>query len=65
MFALVNLARRLEVDPEGALRRTNTKFDRRFRRVEALLEGQGRRPEDAGLPEMEALWVRAKSEERG
>ncbi len=65
LFALVNLARRLGVDPETALRGTNAKFDRSFRRVEALLADEGRRPEDATLDEMEAHWVRAKTEERG
>ncbi len=64
LFALVNLARRLEVDPEGALRSANAKFDRRFRRVEALLADQGRTPPEATLDEMEALWQQAKREER-
>jgi ATP diphosphatase len=63
IFALVNLARRLEIDPEGALRRTNAKFERRFRRIEALLAGQGRSPAEAGLDAMEALWQQAKREE--
>ncbi|WP_029007949.1 nucleoside triphosphate pyrophosphohydrolase [Azospirillum halopraeferens] len=65
LFALVNLARRLDVDPEGALRGTNAKFDRRFRRIEALLAEDGRTPEDATLDEMEEKWRRAKSEEPG
>lgn len=65
LFALVNLARRLDVDPEGALRGTNAKFDRRFRRIESLLAEEGRRPEQATLEEMEAHWQRAKTEERG
>jgi ATP diphosphatase len=64
LFALVNLARRLEVDPEGALRGANAKFDRRFRRIEALLADQGRTPTEASLDEMEALWQKAKGEER-
>ncbi|WP_448187604.1 nucleoside triphosphate pyrophosphohydrolase [Azospirillum sp. sgz301742] len=63
LFALVNLARRLEVDPEGALRGTNAKFERRFHRIEELLSGQGRKPEDATLDEMEAFWQQAKREE--
>jgi ATP diphosphatase len=65
LFALVNLARRVEVEPETALRRTSAKFERRFRRVEDLLAEAGRSPEDATLDEMEALWTRAKREERG
>ena len=64
LFACVNLARHLTVDPESALRRTNAKFERRFRRVEALLAAAGKRPEQATLDEMEALWVQAKREER-
>ena len=63
MFALVNLARRLDVDPDGALRRTNAKFERRFRQIEASLRDAGRKPEDATLAEMEALWQAAKAEE--
>ena len=63
LFALVNLARRLEIDPEGALRGTNAKFERRFRQIEAALAGQGRKPEQATLDEMEELWQQAKSGE--
>jgi ATP diphosphatase len=63
LFALANLARRLEVDPELALRRANAKFERRFHRIEALLAEAGRTPADASLDEMEALWARAKREE--
>ncbi|HYC04791.1 MAG TPA: nucleoside triphosphate pyrophosphohydrolase [Azospirillaceae bacterium] len=63
-FALANLARRLEVDPETSLRGTNAKFERRFRQVEGWLAEQGRGPAEATLDEMEALWVRAKTEER-
>lgn len=64
LFAVVNLARHLDVDPEGALRGTNLKFERRFRRVEALLAADGRDAKDASLDEMEALWVQAKDEEK-
>ena len=64
LFVLVNLARRLEVDPEGAIRGANAKFERRFHRIEALLALQGRTPTDATLEEMEALWQQAKREER-
>ena len=65
LFALVNLGRRLQLDPETALRRTNAKFERRFRAIEAALAEQGRRPEDATLAEMDALWDAAKAQERG
>jgi ATP diphosphatase len=64
LFALVNLARRLEVDPEAAVRGANAKFERRFRRIESLLAAEGRAPTDASLDEMEAHWQQAKREER-
>ena len=63
LFNGANLARKLNVDPESALRRCNAKFERRFRRIETWLAEQGRTPEAATLDEMEALWVRAKREE--
>lgn len=63
LFAVVNLARHLEVDPEGALRGANAKFERRFRRIEALLSVAGREARDASLDELEALWLQAKAEE--
>lgn len=65
LFAVTNLARHLDVDPEGALRRANAKFERRFRRIEALLSEEGRTPSDASLDHMEDLWRQAKAEERG
>lgn len=65
LFACVNLARKLEVEPEGALRRGTAKFERRFRRVEALLAAADKAPETSTLDEMETLWGRAKAEERG
>jgi len=60
LFALVNLGRHIEVDPESALRGTNEKFRSRFHAVEAALEAQGRSPAGATLEEMEALWQQAK-----
>ena len=65
LFALANLARHLKIDPEAALRGSNAKFERRFASIEAALEELGRRPEDASLEEMEALWVAAKRSETG
>jgi nucleoside triphosphate diphosphatase len=64
LFAVVNLARRLTVDPESALRAANAKFDRRFRRVEAMLAARGKTPRQSTLAEMDALWDAAKLEER-
>jgi len=61
LFTCVNVARKLEIDPESALRGANAKFEQRFRRIEALLAAQGRGPEDAHLDELEALWQRAKT----
>lgn len=64
LFAVVNLARHLGVEPESALRATNAKFERRFAAIEAALATQGRRAEDATLAEMDALWEAAKQSER-
>lgn len=64
LFAVVNLARHAGVDPEDALRGTNDKFTRRFGHVEQRLAADGRRPDQASLDEMEALWQEAKQKER-
>jgi len=64
LFALANLARTLEIDPEDALRATNAKVERRFRFVEAALRQDGRTPEQSTLDEMDALWTAAKRDER-
>ncbi len=64
LFAAVNLARHLGVDPEGALRGTNAKFERRFAFIEAALASEGRTPVGASLEEMDALWNAAKDRER-
>lgn len=65
LFACVNLARKLTVDPETALRRGNRKFERRFRHIEDALAAEGRSPAEASLDEMEALWSAAKRLEQG
>ncbi len=64
LFAWTNFARFQHIDPETALRNANVKFERRFRRIEALLAMENRRPDDADLEELERLWNQAKSEER-
>ncbi|MGQ3354733.1 MAG: nucleoside triphosphate pyrophosphohydrolase [Phreatobacter sp.] len=64
LFAAVNLARHLDVDPEAALRGTNAKFERRFAAIEAALAAEGRGPAEASLAEMDALWNEAKRRER-
>jgi len=61
LFAVANLARKLEIDPERALRRATAKFERRFRRVEALV---GERVTGTDLNVLEALWQEVKREER-
>ena len=60
LFVVANLARHLKVDPEAALRAANAKFTRRFRFIETILASDGRKPAEAGLGEMEALWQQAK-----
>lgn len=62
--AVANLARHAGVDPEAAVRRSNAKFERRFRAIEAALARQGRTPADSDLEEMDALWNEAKAAER-
>jgi ATP diphosphatase len=64
LFALVNLARHLDADPEAVLRAANRKFERRFAAIEQALATRGRRPEDATLAEMDALWDEAKAAEK-
>jgi nucleoside triphosphate diphosphatase len=60
LFVLVNVARFLKVDPEQALRKTNTKFRRRFAHVEDGLDAQGKTLDAASIGEMEELWQAAK-----
>jgi nucleoside triphosphate diphosphatase len=64
LFAAVNLARHLKVDPEAALRGANAKFERRFAHIESRLAEHGRMAENTSLDEMEALWIEAKIKER-
>ncbi len=64
MFAAVNVARLLGVDPESALKGANRKFRRRFRHIEEKLREDGRAPADSNLEEMDALWNEAKAAER-
>lgn len=64
LFVMANLARHLKVDPEAALRAANAKFTRRFALIEDWLSEAGKSPADSDLAEMDALWNRAKAEER-
>ncbi|MFM8607881.1 MAG: nucleoside triphosphate pyrophosphohydrolase [Hyphomicrobiales bacterium] len=60
LFAVVNLARHLKIDPEQALRSANNKFAKRFNYIEHSLEAKNQPIKDATLDEMEALWQEAK-----
>nr|WP_185985572.1 nucleoside triphosphate pyrophosphohydrolase [Aureimonas mangrovi] len=64
LFCAVNLARRLEIDPDQALRGTASKFRRRFGAMERAAVSEGRSLDVMTLDEMEALWQRAKVGER-
>jgi nucleoside triphosphate diphosphatase len=65
LFTIANLARHLKLDPEAALRRTNQKFERRFRAIEQALMRDGKVMTDTPLDELEHLWQAAKGVERG
>jgi MazG family protein len=62
LFAIANLARKLGIEPESALRRANQKFSERFQKLEKAFEAQGRDVHAARLEEMEEVWQRIKSE---
>ena len=64
LFVIANLARKLGVEPEDALRGSNAKFIRRFHFIEAELAKDGRTPDQSDLAEMDALWDAAKVAER-
>jgi ATP diphosphatase len=64
LFVMANLARHLKVDPEAALRAANAKFTRRFQRIEDWLAETGQTPAQSNLQDMDALWNRAKAEEK-
>ena len=65
LFVVANLARKLDVEPEDAVRAANAKFIRRFRSIEAALAAEGRSPQQSDLAEMDRLWDAAKATERG
>ena len=64
LFAVANLARHLDADPETTLRAANQKFERRFAAIESALAARGKKPRDADLAEMDALWNAAKAAEK-
>ncbi|MSO70759.1 MAG: nucleoside triphosphate pyrophosphohydrolase [Alphaproteobacteria bacterium] len=64
LFAVVNLARHVKIDPEAALRAGNAKFERRFRAVEQELAEHGLEPASSSLERMEQSWAEVKRRER-
>ncbi len=64
LFSLVNVARKLDLDPEDALHQANVKFENRFGYMEDALAGAGRTMEDADLDEMMRHWDAAKSQNK-
>jgi MazG family protein len=64
LFALVNYARFIGVNPEHALRATNQKFMRRFHYIEKVLRKRGKEPHESTLAEMDTLWNQAKRRKR-
>ena len=64
LFAIVNVARKLKIEPELALRGTVERFQSRFQAVEQGLAAEGKALAEASLAEMDALWDAAKAAER-
>jgi MazG family protein len=64
LFSIANLARKLEIEPETALRKANEKFTRRFEMLERKVNASGRAMKDMTLAELEAEWQRTKSSDR-
>jgi nucleoside triphosphate diphosphatase len=62
LFAIANLARKMGIEAESALRRANQKFTERFKKLEQAFEGQGRSVHGATLAEMEAVWQKIKTD---
>lgn len=60
LFSIANLARRLQIEPESALRQANDKFTGRFEALEEQFEREGRSIHDATLEEMERAWQLVK-----
>lgn len=64
LFTAVNIARHAGIDPELALRRANLKFETRFRKMESLLEQDGKSIDEIGAQEMDHLWEQIKNHHR-
>ncbi|MEO1029746.1 MAG: MazG nucleotide pyrophosphohydrolase domain-containing protein, partial [Pseudomonadota bacterium] len=66
LFVCANLARRMKIDPEQALRKANAKFERRFRAMEVIAsEDNGPKFKERSLEDQEALWQAVKRAEKG
>ena len=63
LFAIVNLSRHLNISSEDALRKTNKKFIRRFKKVEEGIKAKGKKLNEASLEEMDSIWNEAKHNE--
>jgi MazG family protein len=63
LFSIAQLARQLEIEPETALRKANDKFTRRFTKMEGAIAASGRPMREMPLPELEAAWQAAKSDD--
>jgi tetrapyrrole methylase family protein / MazG family protein len=61
LFVIVNLARKLDIEPETALKKTNRKFRARFKHIETELKQRGKSLEESNLEEMDSLWNAAKA----
>ena len=61
LFSLANLARKLKLEPESALRQANDKFTRRFEALEDHFERAGRSIHDATPQELDRVWTRVKA----
>ena len=64
LFVCANLARKLDIEPEDALRATNAKFTRRFAHIEKRLAERGKTPDQSDLAEMDALWDEARAADK-
>jgi nucleoside triphosphate diphosphatase len=64
LFSVVNLARKLDVDPETALVLANAKFTRRFQSMEQQATGAATTMSDLALDDLELLWQQAKADEK-
>jgi tetrapyrrole methylase family protein/MazG family protein/ATP diphosphatase len=65
LFVCANLARKLDIEPEDALRAANAKFTRRFHHIEARLAETGRTPDQSTLEEMDRFWNEARRADKG